>query len=191
MAEVEEEAKNDNWKGFLKDVIFMVKCCGGFSQQDFRKSKFANKTFFQTEGQMKNDRHILYLDLVATIVNLSQIMEKCVPLPPENVSNIRDCVMDGSLNLVHSSRRANVGETTTWSDGSVHPASEKVSDLSACTKVLDSLWSGKHVELTSLEASHVRAQIEVLKSDKFRSAFSSTLGYATDCMVSEDYRKCV
>jgi hypothetical protein len=65
MSALDEELK----KTALRNMILMVKYCGGFSQEDLRKSKFTSK-IFQTEGRSKNDRHILDLDLVATIINL-------------------------------------------------------------------------------------------------------------------------
>ena len=162
----------------LKSLILYVRYCGGVSQKDLRKNKFTNKTMFQTEGQLKNDRHILDLELAATIVNLLLIMENRTEIPLQDMSNLRNALMNGSINLhQHASRRANVGETTTRKDGSIHTASEKVSDLSTSKLIFDSFWSGKFVRLSSFGASHVKLQVGVLKSPEVRSSFSDPSAY--------------
>jgi hypothetical protein len=105
-------------------------------------------------------------------------MENRGALPPEDISNLRKALMDGSINLhQHSSRKANVGETTMRNDDSMHSASDKVSDFRACKLILDSFWAGKDVQLSSFEASHVKAQIDVIKSQEIKNVFSDVSSY--------------
>jgi len=112
-------------------------------------------------------RHILDKEVLADLLNIAKIT-----LTESEMEKIRNVINDGSINMhPYLSKSANVGNSEKYA--AENDCQEKtVSDRSAVLKVRESFETGKKVHLTSHEASHIIAQVDLLLSDEFKEALS-------------------